>query len=69
MGRSLYLGVFVTSSEAARQVVASVVTRNIEIAEAGAMRARYQDMLNAAELLDEQAALWRSLLEMVSGAE
>ena len=40
-----------TSNEAAREVVSTIITRNIEIAEAGAMGARFRDMLNAAELL------------------
>ena len=55
----------VTSNEAAREVVSTIITRNIEIAEAGAMGARFRDMLNAAELLDEQAAVWRSLLSVL----
>ena len=46
-----------TNKDAAREVVGTVIRRNIEITEAGAMDARYRDMLNAAEVLDEQAAL------------
>ncbi len=55
-----------TNKDAAREVVGTVIRRNIEITEAGAMDARYRDMLNAAEVLDEQAALWRQLLEIVN---
>ncbi len=39
-----------------------MIRRNIEIAEAGAIDARYRDLLNAAEVLDEQARIWRRLL-------
>jgi len=46
-----------TNKEAARRVVATVIRRNIEIAEAGAIDARYRDLLDAAEVLDEQAAI------------
>jgi len=53
------------SKDAARDVVGTVIVRNIEIAEAGAMNARYRDMLSAAEVRDEQAALWRSLLTVI----
>lgn len=56
-----------TNKDAARDVVATVVRRNIEITEAGAMGARYRDMFHAAEVLDEQAALWRQVLTFVEG--
>ena len=54
-----------TNKDAAREVVGTVIRRNIEITEAGAMDARYRELLNAAEVLDEQAALWRHLLRVV----
>jgi hypothetical protein len=56
-----------TNKEAARRVVATVIRRNIEIAEAGAIDARYRDLLDAAEVLDEQAAIWRELLIATEG--
>ena len=58
-----------TSGEAAREVVATVIRRNIEIAEAGALGARYRDLLHAAEVLDEQANIWRRLLAFVEAGE
>lgn len=57
-----------TNKEAAKEVVATIIRRNIEITEAGAMDARYRDMLNAADVLDEQAAVWRQLLHVVDGS-
>ena len=56
-----------TNKDAARAVVATVIRRNVEISEAGAIDARYRDMLDAAEVLDEQAMLWRTLLAVVEG--
>ena len=46
-----------------------VIRRNIEIAEAGALGARYRDLLHAAEVLDEQANIWRRLLPFVEADE
>lgn len=56
-----------TNKDAARTVVATVIRRNVEISEAGAIDARYRDMLDAAEVLDEQAMIWRTLLAVVEG--
>ena len=56
-----------TNKEAARTVVATVIRRNVEISEAGAIAARYRDMLDAAAVLDEHAALWRKLIAVVEG--
>jgi hypothetical protein len=56
-----------TNKDAARAVVATVIRRNVEISEAIAIDARYRDMLDAAEVLDEQAMLWRTLLAVVEG--
>jgi len=61
------VGYAVESRAAAREVVAQVIRRNIEIAEAGALGARYRDMFDSAAVLDQQVLVWRELLVVVEG--